>query len=137
MNKLSENVYILHKAISYKHDKDGFVYFKPGENSTVGKVVGLQNNTDDMRVECTTLSKIRSKYQIDMYTLVADIEGNEVEVFRKESEALKNCRQLIVELHDTVYKGEMVTVDEMLYEIVKKLGFELKDRYGNVVYLSR
>lgn len=136
LNELLHNVYILNKAIDYEQANS--VYFSPGESCTTGKVTGTKlRPPGSISVRRVTLSSLISAFQIDNYVLVADIEGHEIQIIRRDKEALNNCQHLFIELHPTVYEGHRVSADDMLKELVDTLGFDLRDRYGNVVYLTR
>jgi len=136
LNELLDNVYVLNKVIDY--DQANSVHFSPGASCTTGHVTRTKRGVPgSISVRTVTLSALIAAFQIDKYVLVADIEGHEVQIIRRDEEALSNCQHLIIELHPTTYEGYRVSVDDMLKELVDTLGFDLRDRYGNVVYLTR
>ena len=90
------------------------------------------------RVEVTAigLSDILSRFEIEQYQLVCDIEGAELQIVRNDPESLRNCSQIIIELHGVREDGILVLPEEVL-SMLYSLGFELIDRYGPVAVLRR
>jgi hypothetical protein len=69
------------------------------------------------------------------YHLLSDIEGAEAS-FIFGGAGLERCSRMVIELHDTIYRGQPITTDDMLRELERQR-FRLLDRYGNVCALAR
>ena len=76
-----------------------------------------------VRVPATTLGALLRAEQIDRYSAVIDIEGSEADLLTAEPEALRGCRQLFIELHETERAGERYTVAR-LGKLIEGAGFE-------------
>jgi len=70
------------------------------------------------------------------YSLIADIEGAEVEFILGDEPALDRCMWLCLELHRTSFQGQPVSISELLEGIANK-GFELTYMDGPVVVARR
>ncbi|MDD5596362.1 MAG: FkbM family methyltransferase [Victivallaceae bacterium] len=136
-NNLYHNVSCLNKAISYDTEGNNKIYFNPGDLSTTGTIDREAKKKNAVEVETVTLSGLKSDFDIDRYTLVMDIEGEEASIINEDAEALKGCRHLFAELHDSNRDGTLLTVDTILHKLISMHGFELVDRYYNVVYLNK
>jgi len=75
------------------------------------------------------LSFFLNENKINDYVLVCDIEGAEIYILKEDINSLKNCRQIIIELHDTHYGDMPVKIDTM-EKIILDNGFRLQDGYG-------
>jgi FkbM family methyltransferase len=137
LNNLEQNVYVVNKAIDYDPSLRSTVCFSPGSNNVAGKIARQHVGDGELTVTTTTLEQIIAENEIDEYTLVADIEGAEAGLALEEVEALKGCRQAIIELHDTTYDGTAVTVEQIYETMIKLHGFNLRDRYGPVCVFEK
>lgn len=88
-------------------------------------------------VPAVTLSALLDAHDLEEYALVSDVEGAEAAFLTAESEALRGCRQIIVELHDAPAFGPHARVDLLLKALVDDHGFRRRDGYGNVFVLDR
>lgn len=70
------------------------------------------------------------------FQLVCDIEGAEAEILAADTESLTRCRVAIVELHDTIFHGKRVSVQELASQF-QATGLEPIDRYGSVYVFRR
>jgi len=85
----------------------------------------------------TTLLEIINNEKLEDFSLVCDIEGSEIELIVLDSEALKRCRDLFIELHEAEYNNIHYTPDDMLAKLVNDHGFKLFARQGAVFYLAK
>ena len=77
-------------------------YFVKGNDNTTGGITTIPaNNT--IPVKSIALTDLLSEAGIESYILVCDIEGAEIYILKEDTNALKNCKQIIIELHDTSY----------------------------------
>tara|TARA_A100001388_G_scaffold269931_1_gene246877 strand:- start:329 stop:1129 length:801 start_codon:yes stop_codon:yes gene_type:complete len=125
----TNNEYILlNKAIAYDVDRVTFEF-----TTTTGSKINETGNELGSYVDATTLSDVLEENQIeDEYTLITDIEGAEEAVFYKDEVALKKCVLIIAELENTYSH----TIDEQISKL-QDIGFNLTERYGSVVVMSR
>jgi hypothetical protein len=65
------------------------------------------------------------------FALVSDIEGAEAGMFIEEDTSLDECKQIIIEVHDTIYNDKKLGRKEVV-EKIKSNGFEVTDEYGPV-----
>jgi FkbM family methyltransferase len=85
------------------------------------------------------LGSILEKFSITDYSLVSDIEGNEVDIMRLDAEALKRCRNMVIELHDAEFNGAHLLPTDLLCELKEQHGFSVAaaSRVGNVYALHK
>lgn len=70
------------------------------------------------------------------FVLVCDIEGAEVGLVRDDPAAWQACRQALIELHPTRYRGRDYSTADVL-GLLLDLGFRLESSHGPVVLLTR
>jgi FkbM family methyltransferase len=92
---------------------------------------------DDIVVPTTTLSELLRESGIERYTLICDIEGAETGVFFDDVEALAGCCQILIELHETEYRGTRFGYEDLAREIQNRHPFRVRDFYGPVYVLDR
>ena len=108
-------------------------YFVTGNDNTTGHIT-TKPELNALPVKSISLSLFLSENNISNYILVCDIEGAEIYILKNDIAALRNCKQIIIELHDTSYNSGMISINEMA-EIILNEGFEEVDSYGaNKVY---
>lgn len=132
------SVDVVHGAVVYGVDSPS-VSFELAELSTHSQLADAAEAVRGGRrvtVPSITLADILDDRAITRYALVCDIEGAEAGLLERDTSALAECRQLIIELHDTTYDGRPVTVGSMLRRI-EELGFERRDGYGSVFVFGR
>jgi FkbM family methyltransferase len=133
LNGLNHNVIVLNRAVHY--DGDGpTVLFSTGHSNIAGRVV--RSGPEVTRITVATLSELLRRYAINTYALVADIEGSEAGILLCDPNALRNCQQVIIELHDTAIRGVPMSVDALCARFIE-LGFLLRARYGPVCVFGR
>jgi FkbM family methyltransferase len=112
---------------------DGWVELHLGKSHTGSSVIpGAGREAAERRVPATTLGALLSRHGLGDYALVCDIEGAEAGVLFREGDALRRCRQLVIELHETSFEGRRIGVEEMCRQLVERLAFRMTARYGNV-----
>jgi FkbM family methyltransferase len=125
---------ILNYAISYGTEN---VFLQVAHDNTDTRVSKNPLNTNSgIMVRSKTLTSILKEFDINEYAIVCDIEGSEVEWLTNEDISLKNCKQLLVELHNTDY-GIHFTIDDIKDLITKKHNFKLVDNRGPVYYFNK
>ena len=90
---------------------------------------------DSIVVSATSLSAIVQRQQLEIFTLVCDIEGAEIELLRHDVDALYNCQDLFIELHETTDDRHYAVGD--LVQLIEQAGFQRIDSHGNAFYFSR
>ena len=124
-----DNEYILiNKAIAHGVEKVSFVH-----SSTVSSRIDLEDEDPSNFISAITLSDILSENKItNQFCLITDIEGEEAEIFFKDEASLDMCEIVIAELEDT----PSYSIDDQIEKLLS-LGFNLTERYGNVVAMRR
>ena len=85
-------------------------------------------------VPATTLERIIDKYQFDIFNIVSDIQGGEIEMVENEGDLLmRRVKWLIMEIHEEE-RGAAAT-SSMLIRL-KDLGFEIRQRHGQVLAME-
>ena len=130
-NSLANNVSVLNKAIYYEPVNRLDVSVSSASD-TLGSQVVTPEKGNHLRVKTTRLSRIIEENSIGEFCLVSDIEGGEAGLILEEPGALRNCRQIIIELHDTFFKGQAIRVEELKDTLVARHGFRLRDQHGPV-----
>jgi FkbM family methyltransferase len=106
-------------------------------NNTETRVVQAGAGVNTVVVKTISFAELVKRNGDGDYALISDIEGSEVEVLLKEAASFNNCRQLFIELHETVLNNKTYTV-KMLIDIITGIhGFSLKDQHGPVVYFTK
>ena len=96
-----------------------------------------QKTKSTVEVKVKSLSEIIFLFSINEYTLVSDIEGAELSFLIDDSIALKNCKQILIELHDTEYGGNKYLISDIRNYIEDKLGFVFRANYGAVFVFEK
>lgn len=127
---------LLTKAIAYKSSE---VALRITDNSTETKaeLVSNESNSNEVIVPAVKLSDIITAFNLKDFTLVCDIEGAEIELLENEDEALKNCRELFIELHETSSGNKKFSVEDLANIIRTRHQFDLIDNHGPVLYFTR
>lgn len=132
LNDLVNGVSVLNLAIGYdaSHCKSVPMDFD-GDN-----LGGLLSQTlhagHETNIQRTTLSQIIEDYGLTSYVLVSDIEGAEAGIAIKDRAALRNCKQIIIELHDTVLDGVAISAERLYQSFTDIHGFKLRASHGPV-----
>jgi FkbM family methyltransferase len=132
LNAPWKNVEVLNRAIDYSGQSE--VSFNVSQNN-LGSQINHSNVDNSTSVKTTTLKKLIHDYHIKDFALVSDIEGAEAGMILKDVEALKHCKQMIIELHPINYEGYTYSVDELREKIEAIHGFRLiAKRHGVHVF---
>jgi FkbM family methyltransferase len=108
-------------------------YFIPWGDNTTGQISNV-NHPESTPVPSVSLTDFLHEKNIGEFILVSDIEGAEIQLLKDDSASFKECRQIIIELHDKEFKNERFTVNNMV-DLFIKLGFRVVDRFGpNIVF---
>lgn len=128
INGLTGGVLILTRAVGYR-----------GQREDPSQVSAIEGEGEVMArpVTSMSLSAVLSEYGIEEYGMVCDIEGAEAGIIAEDREALHQCRQLIIELHESCIGEEVVSVEAHLSRLVDDNGFRPIDRHGAVCVLGR
>lgn len=127
---------IMNLALSYDVPSGHKVPFSIALNNT-GSKVSRDADIHGISVESTTLHSLIETLNLSDYTLICDIEGMEHDLFKYERDALFGCRQLIIELHSTTYRGEHRTIPDIKLCIIDNHGFDLVARDGNAFVFKK
>jgi len=83
------------------------------------------------------LSDVVSKYNMQSFGLVMDIEGAEIEILLLDKKALQGCEQIIAELHDTSFNGREFLVEDIIKIVKEEHLFNLVHRRGPVCFFEK
>lgn len=134
-NKLDHNVLILNRAIDYSGADS--VSFSVAESNLSGKVqASSSGGNKNVVVKTTRLDKILQENGIHDFVLVSDIEGMEIPIFVEDSDSLKRCRQIFIEIDGVQYQGKRYSVEDII-DRIKEIGFSVIERYHNCVAFER
>jgi len=132
-NAPGRRVEIVPRAISY----DGpTVSFGLGASNVSGRLATAGPGTEAVEVPATTLSEILRAQGLTRFALVADIEGGEAAIIEKDEPALRNCDQIVIELHATQLDGRDISIEDLVHNIEAR-GLALTARHGPVCLFER
>ena len=89
------------------------------------------SHCESIAVKNVTLNQLLETHSLKSPTLICDIEGAEIQIILEDTEALKSCQQIIIELHPTTYKG-IAYSQKTLSELIQARGFRWIDQEGHV-----
>jgi hypothetical protein len=119
---------VIHAAVDYSGTDE--VSFNVDERLIGSSVSGNRNGRK--RVPVVRLSNIQQELRSRRFALVCDIEGAEADLFENESDALKSCAQIIIELHPT----NKYSISD-LQRLIESSGFSLSAKRRNVFVYDR
>ena len=128
---------IVSGAVAYPIDHRPCVKLELGIDHLVAHIVDGGPSKDCLSVPALALSDVLREHAIGEYTLVSDIEGSEAGLLEMDGEALRHCRQMIIELHHTVWRGRVILMEELASELCVKHGFRPIERWGSVLVLEK
>lgn len=138
LNGRVENCYVVNKIIDYEDSETSTTGFQLSEDILVSKKIRLENEAQNtVFIERTTLSEIIEEHKVDRYSLVMDIEGAEIEIMLNDQNAFRQCTRIIVELHDTTFRGVDYSIDDLIHLVQTELNFQIVDGYGPVIVFER
>ena len=129
----SHTTFVENFAIAYGVDK---IKFHISEDVSCSRVA---NNEliENIEIPACTLASIVNKYlEGKSFTLVMDIEGGELDVFKYDKEILKNCSLAIVEVHSQIINENGFTEEDFL-ALASDSGLFPIDKDGSVFVLKR
>lgn len=126
---------VLHAAIHYEATESD-LFFRPGKTNVEGSIQDAASAAEDHSVSPLTLEKLVSDLSVKGYLLICDVEGAEVGMIL-EDPALDRCDQLIIELHDTTYRGHPYSVDMLANFLQEMREFTLLVRLRDVFLFDR
>ena len=121
-----KNYKIINAAIGYEKDKKS--YFGKGNRNTSGKIINVRTKSSVL-IKQITLSSILENEKINDFILICDIEGAEAFILQNDSNALQNCKQIIIETHQINVNDTLIKSSDIRDTIIG-LGFTIKDKYG-------
>jgi FkbM family methyltransferase len=124
----------LNYAVQYSASETLIHISNDNTESRVGKSVARSDGA--VAIKTITLKEIIEKENLENFSLVCDIEGSEIELILLDAVSLRKCKQIFIELHDTVYGGKAYTPDEMLHLLLNDLGFKMIERQGAICCLQ-
>jgi FkbM family methyltransferase len=125
---------IINRAVGYDSEE---VMISISNNNTETRVIKNGTSDGSVAVKTVAFGDLVKDNNIGNYILICDIEGSEVEMLLRETDALKNCIQLFIELHSTIYNGKAYSIDVLKNILVDRHGFNIEKEHGPVVYFSR
>lgn len=108
------------------------LFFITGNDNTVGKVSTHSESLVD-QIPMITLRSLLLGKNISDYSLVSDIEGAELCFIFDDPSSLKNCKELIIELHDATWNGKLISISEQIQQL-ESIGFRIIARHGPVIF---
>lgn len=132
LNDLVEGVSVLNRAIGYDASHYESVPMDFDGDNVGGHISQTTHSGHETSIQRTTLSQIIEDHSLHSYVLVSDIEGAEAGIAIKDRAALRNCEQIIIELHDTVLDGVGITAERLYQSFTDISGFKLRASYGPV-----
>jgi FkbM family methyltransferase len=129
INEKTNDIKLYNLAIS---DNNRPVYFTSRNSNELGKI---SSKKTELQISSKTLDELVKENSLGEYSLVCDIEGAESSFILSDS-ALKGCQRIIIELHETNWKGIQCSVEHLLESIVNK-GFELLEQRQNTFAFKR
>jgi FkbM family methyltransferase len=132
-NCTREDVEIVNAAVDYRAQDQ--VPFSINKDNLVSNLDG--SPAEQILVKSIRLREILQTYAITNYALVADIEGAEAGLIMNEADALRSCRQVIIELHKTTYDGTSFSVDVLADKLKTLHGFSQIASHGSVYVFEK
>lgn len=111
------------------------IIFEIGSSNLVSKI---SEDTNGVLVNTIDLSNFVIDKQLKSFNLICDMEGAESYLIFEQSDVLKSCSTLIIELHNTEYNNTRFSYQELNESILELGYFNLIDNYGAVyVYKAK
>jgi FkbM family methyltransferase len=125
---------VLNRAIDYTNQSSSAFVLDNVVNSRLEK-----DSTDaaSLQVPVETLNSMWRKSGFQEYVLVSDIEGAEAGYIFQDAVTLVPCRQIIAELHETIFTGHRYSVDYLREQLEKTHGFQMKASHGPVFVFEK
>jgi len=133
---------VLHAAVSGPQGERGgsaeFIQRADLSSGLSGQVSGRASDSSLVNVEVTSLSSILNAHNVDgPYSLICDAEGAEIPLIFEDAAALKNCSQMLIELHSPSLTGREDVPPDIMVRELESLGFRLRVREHDTYYLDK
>jgi FkbM family methyltransferase len=128
--------HILNSAISYDPDGEVVDFWYTEADNLLGSVQNPDPRAVFYSAPAMTLSDLLKVEGVSTYSLVCDIEGGELDIFLKDTEALRSCQLAIVELHPSAFHRSGASVESIL-EGARRAGLSKVDQFGDVYVFKR
>jgi FkbM family methyltransferase len=128
-------VHVEHGAVSYS----GATVLLSIDESVLGSSVSSGSSrmgAGVREVPSLRLGDVLSRHRLGDYVLISDIEGMEHELIEEEPEALAQCRQIIIEVHDSYRNGVSCSGRDVVTKLVA-MGFEVRSEQYPVFVMER
>lgn len=99
-------------------------------------VQDLRPGQASFTVPATTLSKLHAMAGGGRFSLVCDIEGAEADLVQGDTEALRHCDRIIMEVHPGYLEERGSSLDTLLGQLAA-LGFRQVSLAKNALYMTR
>ena len=133
--KVQRDFSIVNAAICDTSFSGNSIYFSSRGSNELGRICDPETE-GAIEVEAVLLSRIVEDEVDGEFVLISDVEGAESAFLFSDSDALKNCSQLFIELHPVNWNGVDLTVQD-LREQIESLGFIEKEQRGTNFYYTR
>ena len=128
---------IVHGALSYdRGEKQSHVAFALNADNTTSCLAGGEAGGEVVQVPALTLEELLKDHGIGEFALVSDVEGAEIGFIENDG-GLSLCRQLIIELHETTWRGRHFTVEKMRKTLEQRHGFRTRAQHGPVFVFEK
>lgn len=124
---------IVHAAVA---SRTGQVPFTVVSEIVASRFAQPHESNAAIRVPSLRLRDLVTKFNLRDYDLVSDIEGAEASFLVNDPDILRDCRRVVIELHNVVTPFASHTVQELL-DAATANGFRILERRGRVVALER
>ena len=122
----------MNNAIAYGSNTAKFLI---SDNVVCSRIV--EDGSHNLEVEVTNLSKIVKMYiDENNYTLIMDIEGEEMNVFKNDTSILKNCSIAIIELHPKIFSQHGFSNNDF-FKLAKEAGLYPRENCEDVFVFTR
>lgn len=125
----SPNVRVVHGAVDYSGSGET-TRFSRGDDNLSGRLGA------GARVPRKSLSGLLESHGITAFSLVCDIEGAEAGILSDDAKALRACRHVIIETHETAYRGRIWNTEEFRARF-EALGFRVLAQHGPIFAFTR
>ena len=126
------STFVLNNAIAYGSNTAKFLI---SDNVVCSRIV--EDGSHNLEVEVTNLSKIVKMYiDENNYTLIMDIEGEEMNVFKNDTSILKNCSIAIIELHPKIFSQHGFSNNDF-FKLAKEAGLYPRENCEDVFVFTR
>lgn len=128
-----DNVIVKNVAIAYN---GGDVQFAVSDNIHVSRL-GQTNSLQTIPLPGRTLAQILEEFSInERYSLIADIEGAEIDLIDNDGPVLSKCDLMIIELHPPQFEKAGRSLEQVV-SAIEDLGFVERRRLANVFAFER